>query len=138
MYQISLLSIKCLVSQEDDGDEIYITLNGKQVWSVRRHYVMHQQPRRSDQMKEVDFAEGRYLSVDGWKPLPDFDPATVVFQGLTGPSSIQVWDQDNFSRDDYFGKIQISQGEAGRGPINGVAAGDAAHYVVVFEVVAES
>jgi hypothetical protein len=136
-YKVTLLNLKCLVSQEDDGDEVYITLNGKKVWSVQGDCVMHQRPHKPHQMKEIDFAAGRYLSPDGWQPLPDFDPASVVFRGLTGAGNFQVWDHDNFSRDDFFGKILFSENEAGHGHINGVAASDAAHYVVIFEVVAE-
>ena len=137
-YTISLLNVKCLVAQEYDGDEIYITVNGQKVWSVSGDYAMHHRPTKPHQMKEVDFVAGRYRSTGDWRPLPAYDPAAVVVTGLTEPGQLQVWDHDNFSRDDFFGKIVFSENDAGRGHITGVAARDGAHYVVIYEVVAET
>ncbi len=138
VYTVSLLNLKCLVSQEDNGDEVYITFNGQKAWSVAGDYAMHQQPRKPHHMKEVDFVDGRYLSATGWQALPNFDPKSVIFAGLTEPGNFRVWDHDNFSRDDYFGVITFSENEAGHGSITGVAARDGAHYVVIYEVLAEN
>jgi hypothetical protein len=99
---------------------------------------MHQQPRKPHHMKEVDFVAGRYLAPDGWQSLPDFDPQTVIVTGLNEPGQLQVWDQDNFSSDDSFGKILFSEQETGRGSITGIAASDGAHYVLVYSVTAET
>ncbi len=136
-YTISLISLQCLVSQEDNGDEIYLTLNGEKIWSVPRRYAMHEQPNRPHHIKEVNFIAGSFLTQQGWQPMPDFEPIEYQFTGLSGKSEIQVWDQDNFSRDDYFGHMLITDSDAGRGHITGVAANDAARYVLTYEVVSE-
>ena len=133
-FSVRLISLKCLVSQEAEGDELYITLNGDRVWAVQGDYKMHQQPSRPHQIKEVDFVEGRWLLPDGWLPMPQFEASAFVFADLTEPGRIEVWDHDNFSRDDYFGRLLFSENEAGHGNITGVAARDGAHYVLTYRV----
>jgi hypothetical protein len=131
-YTVRLLSLKCLVSQENNGDEIYLTLNGQTVWSVTGDYALHQQPRLPHQIKEVDFVQGRWLTAKGWETIPDFDVAQFVFGGLTGENRFEVWDQDNFSRDDYFGIALFAEDDIRTGQITAVAARDGAHYVLTF------
>lgn len=137
-YTISLLSLQCLVSQEDDGDEIYLTLDDQKIWSVPVRYTMHERPNRPHHIKEINFVAGSFLTQQGWQPMPDFEPTDYMFAGRTGNSEIQVWDHDRFTSDDYFGHMIVSEQDAGRGHITGVAANDAAHYVLTYEVVAET
>jgi hypothetical protein len=137
-YTVHLISLKCVISQEDEGDEIYITLNGQRVWSVWADYKLNQRPSRPHHINEVDFVEGRLLLRDGWQPMPDFDPADFIFTDQSGLGRFEVWDQDNFSRDDYFGNLPFSENEAGHGNITGVAARDGAHYVMTYKVVMDA
>ncbi|MBZ0302349.1 MAG: hypothetical protein K8J31_21555 [Anaerolineae bacterium] len=136
-YTVKLIGLKCLVSQEDDGDEIYLTLNRELIWAMPGDYVMHENPQRPNHVKEVDFVAGQLLTSKGWQPIPAATLGASVFGGRSGRSEIEVWDHDNFSRDDYFGKITGSENEIGHGHITGVAAQDAAHYVLTYEILAE-
>ena len=136
-YSLKIIALKCITAQEDDGDEIYITLNGETIWSVSGDYKMRDSRQQPHHIRQVDFVEGRYLLPDGWEPIPDFDAADYIIRGLNGSAHLDVWDADQFSRDDHFGKITFSENEAGRGPITGVAVGGGAHYVLTYEVVAD-
>ena len=133
-YTVHLISLKCLISQEFEGDEVYITLNGQRVWSVQGDYKLHQTPSQVHHINEVDFVEGRLLLRDGWQPIPEFEPTDFIFTGQSGHGQFEVWDEDNFSSDDYFGKLPFSQSEVGRGNITGVAARDGAKYVLTYRV----
>lgn len=137
-YTITLVDLKCIVSQEVNGDQIYLTLNGERIWSMPGAYTMHQQPDQAHQVKELNFVTGQMLTQAGWQPIPDFDSSRLLFAGLTGRSRIEIWDHDNFLSDDYFGSIRFSENEAGHGRISGVAARDAAHYVLTYEVTPDS
>lgn len=136
-YTVSLIALKCEVSQEDNGDEIYVLLNGQRVWSVAGDYKMHQQPQKAHHIKEIDFVNGRWLLRDGWQAIPEFDPLDYIFTGQPLPGQFQIWYQDDFSRDDYLGHIPFSEREAGRGQISGVAAGDGANYILTYQLVLE-
>ena len=136
-YTVSLIALKCEISQEDNGDEIYVLLNKQPVWSVNGDYKMHQRPGEPHHIKEIDFVEGRWLLRDGWQPIPDFDPMEVIFTGQALPGVFQIWDHDDFSRDDHIGDIPFGRSEAGRGQITVAAVGDGAHYLLVYELVLE-
>jgi hypothetical protein len=134
-YTVRLISLKCITSQEDDGDEVYLTLNGEKIWSVTGDYKMRDTRQHKHHIREVDFVDGRYLVRDGWESIADFQAEAYTIGGLSGPSHLDVWDADQFSRDDHFGKLTFSENEIGHGHISGVAANAGAHYVLVYEVI---
>ncbi|MEO0560644.1 MAG: WD40 repeat domain-containing protein [Chloroflexota bacterium] len=136
-HTLQLLAIECKQAQERDGDETFIRLDGQTIWSIERAgRKMHHNPTRPKEVSTFDFQTCKMLGKDGWQETDNFRPSDFRLQGLTGPVSLEVWEEDNFLRggNDYLGTIRISPAKAGQGPQEAVIYTDGANYVVTYEI----
>lgn len=87
-YKLTLLSLRCYLPDESDGDEIYILMNGDKVWP----------------------AKDKYLTV-----LEETTSLNVSFDIEKGDSfDFELWDHDTLSRNDLLGKLSIVANSHGK------------------------
>jgi hypothetical protein len=132
-YTLRLLTLECIQAQELDGDEAYITLNGRKVWSAGRDKMSHDLS-HAHRCSEVDFAGGRKLTHEGWISISPFDPGAFIVTGLSGGTVLQLWDDDLLTRDDLLGETPISEADIGHGHIRVVFTRDGARYRLTYQV----
>lgn len=80
MSQLKLLTLQCLVSDEDYLDEIYIKINKKKIWPENSRY------------KKMEVGDAK-INI----PLPD----------AAGEVEIELWDWDLISRNDLLGTFNL-------------------------------
>jgi hypothetical protein len=134
-FTVKLMSLRCLVAQEADGDEIYINVNGRTIWSVGT-MRMSARPADADQISEIDFAEGTKHTANGIESLPMENKGDFVLAGQTEPVLIQIKERDMLLGDDLIGEAAITERDAGRGRIQIAFTGEGAHYMLTYEVTA--
>lgn len=132
-YRLTLMKLECLESQEIDGDEVYITLNGRTIWRAHPDKASHLRD-RDRQISAFDFANGRKLASEGWRMMMPYDPGRYVVKNLAGESLLQIWEADVLNRDDLLGETPISAADAGRGSIAVVFQRDGGHYRLTYRV----
>ena len=135
-YRLTLMKLECLASQEIDGDELYITLNGRTIWRAHPDKASHLRDRER-RISAFDFANGRKLAPEGWRLMTPYNPSTFVLKNLSGESLLQIWDADALNRDDLLGETPISAADVGRGSIAVVFQRDGGHYRLTYRVDAE-
>lgn len=133
-YTLRLLSLECMQAQELDGDEVYLTVDGRQVWSAGR-YKMSSVLTAVDRCRQVDFAGARVLTREGWVSV---EQAALVFPGLAEDVMVQLWEGDTLTSDDMLGETPISENDIGRGEISVLFTGDGANYRLTYRVEAEA
>jgi hypothetical protein len=136
-YTLRLLTLECERAQEFDGDEAYLTLNGRKIWSAGSDKMSSDlsHPHRCSQ---VDFAGGRKLTNEGWVNLPSDASYTSVFSGLSGQAVLKLWDDDRLSPDDLLGETMISETDIGRGHIAVMFLREGGRYRLTYQVDEES
>src|SRR5687768_15796137 len=107
-FTVRLQSLRCLVAQEADGDEIYITVNGRTVWSVGT-MRMSATPMDADQVSEVDFVQGTKRTANGVEALPMEHMGDLVLAGQTEPVLVQLRERDMLLGDDLIGEAAITE-----------------------------
>jgi hypothetical protein len=132
-YTLRLLALECQQAQEFDGDEAYLTLNGKLVWSAGRDKMSHDLS-HPHLCSEVDFVGGRKRTHDGWASISPFDPGAYIFTGLSGTAVVKLWDDDLLTSDDLLGETPISETDIGRGHISVLFTRDGARYRLTYQV----
>jgi hypothetical protein len=132
-YTLRLLSLECVQSQELDGDEAYLTLNGDKVWSAGRARMSHDLA-HAHRCNLVDFASGRLQTDEGWVAILTSRRDPFVFARLSGEAALQLWDDDRLTRDDLLGETPISETDIGRGPISVLFTRDGASYRLTYQV----
>ena len=135
-YTIRLVGLECFKSEEIDGDEIYIKLNGKQVWEAHPEKMSHLLDQNVS-VSHFDFAEGRKLTSRGWVLMPSYQPESYVFKGQSGDSVLQVWDADSLTSDDLLGQSPVDASQSSGGNISVVFQVMGAHYRLTYKVEAE-
>ena len=80
-YKLTLLSLKCYLSDEDDGDEIFIKMDGEKIWPDPEKYM---------------------TIVDEDTPI---DLEFIISKGDS--FDLELWDYDLLSANDLLGKISI-------------------------------
>ena len=132
-YTIRLLELECLMSDEIDGDETYIKLNGVTVWEAHPDKMSHLLDQNVS-VKHFDFAGGRKFTSKGWVLMPSYDPEKFVFKGQSGEALLQLWDADSLSRDDLLGQTPVDADQTGGGKISVVFQYSGAHYRLTYKV----
>lgn len=132
-YTLRLLTLECMQAQELDGDEAYLTLDGRKVWAAGREKMSYDlaHPHRCS---EVDFAGGRLLTHEGWISMSPFDPGTFIFTGLSNTTVVQLWDDELLTRDDLLGETPISEADIGHGHISVLFTREGARYRLTYQV----
>jgi hypothetical protein len=129
---VHILSLKCVQAQENNGDEIYITVDKHTLWSAGK-YHMSEQLADDGQIDEVDFANGRVHGRGGWGPMEDFDPARFIVPVGSGVR-IQVKERDMLLGDDMFGQVEVRPADAAHGHIQLAFTAQGAYYLFSYEV----
>ena len=135
-YTLKLIGLECFKAEEIDGDEVYIKLNGTQVWEAAPD-KMSPQPQADDWVSHYDFAGGRKLTHLGWVPLMPYNREAFIFKDLSGDSVLQLWDADVMTSDDLLGQTPIDQAQASGGNISVVFQRVGAHYRLTYKVEAQ-
>ncbi len=131
-YTVHLLGLKCIQSQENAGDEIYITFNREKIWQTWER-KMHKKP-HDIQFDEFDFEKGRLHDHESWKKIEPFEPEDYIFRQQTRDLFFEIWDADLFLGDDYLGRAPVSVNDAAHGTIQAVCRRDGAHYTLTYRV----
>lgn len=80
-YKLRILSVKCYLPDESDGDEIYLKSNGKKIWPI----------------------DAKYVQISGESAEVNLE--MIIQKGDKIP--IEIWDYDNFSANDHLGDLII-------------------------------
>ena len=81
-YKLRILSLKCYLKDESDGDEVYLMSDGKKVWPLEARYV---------------------VAMDETTPIGlefDIQKGDVI--------SYELWDHDKLSANDHLGTLTIT------------------------------
>ena len=108
-YKLRLLNLKCYLSDESDGDEIYILLNGNKVWPENQKYLTVLEETTALNV-EIEITKGDMLS-------------------------FQLWDFDVLSANDLLGSLDINADRHGSYNIDFSKEGkDKSKYALEFEI----
>ncbi|MEN8248462.1 MAG: hypothetical protein ABFS32_05985 [Bacteroidota bacterium] len=108
-YKLRLLNLKCYLSDESDGDEIFLKSEGKRIWPTDKKY------------KTI---------TEEITPLKlEFD----VEKGAKMP--IDIWDYDVLSANDHLGSLTITADAHGQYEVDFRKTGkDKSKYALEFEI----
>lgn len=132
-YTIKLVALECLMSEEVDGDEVYIKCNGAKVWEAAPD-KMHAVVDHDDFVNHFDFAEGRKHMKKGWVAMPAFAPEAFALRAERDHSVIQLWDADLLSDDDLLGQTPVDASQASGGNISVMFQRLGANYRLTYRV----
>lgn len=80
-YKLKILSLKCYLRDEADGDEVYLKSEGKKIWPVEAKYTVARE---------------------------ESTPVGLEFIIQKGDViSYELWDHDKLSANDYLGSLTI-------------------------------
>ena len=80
-YKLRILSLKCYISDESDGDEIYLMSAGKKIWPTDNKY--------------------RNINVESTQ----IELVMIIQKG--DRITIELWDHDKLSANDHLGDLTI-------------------------------
>lgn len=108
-YKLTLLSLRCYLPDESDGDEIYILMNGQKVWPVKE----------------------KYLTV-----LEEAISLNVSFEIEKGDAfDFELWDHDFFSNNDLLGTLKVNASSHGKFTADFLKTGsDSSKYAIEYEI----
>lgn len=116
-YTIRLVTLRCDLVQEENGDEIYLLMNGHEIFNwakINKRY--HDLLKDGRFMTTFDFRTASYNTPDGWQAVEAYTPDDFVFSGLEGVTELALWESDKgeFLRgaDDLLGTLAIQPEEA--------------------------
>lgn len=133
-FTLKLVLLECFQAQELNGDELYIKLDDRVIWTWKTtHIRFSHDTSRSHTIDKLDFAQARKHGADGWETI-DLDPESFVFSGLVGGAMLELWDADTFTPDDLLGRAPVRPSDGGHGAISVVIQGDGAYYRLTYEV----
>ncbi len=141
-YTLNLILLECLQAQEFDGDEPYLKLNGERIWSwdlVGRK--MHDTLNAKAWTNAFDFRTGKFRTLEGWEASANYDPGQFDFSGLTGKTSVELWEADEHEvlrgDDDFLGEMILTIDNARMGEQVAVFNQSDAMYQLTFRLTAE-
>lgn len=108
MSKLKLLELRCNESEDSGGDEAYITVEGKKVWSTE------------------NIEDGESVSLRSVKAIGFEDEVTVA-----------LWDEDSglFDSDDNLGEFVVSEDLEGEDEQEYNFKGDGADYLLIYKVI---
>ena len=80
-YKLKLLNLKCYLSEESDGDEVYLKSNGQKIWPVDAKYSATKEESTSINL-DLNIQKGDTMD-------------------------IELWDYDLLSANDHLGSLTI-------------------------------
>lgn len=132
-FTLQLVSLRCLTAQENDGDEIYVVVDGRTLWSVGG---LRMSDRLSDdtQINEVDFVHGQLHTRGGWQAMQTFDGDDFRVQVTGDYAHLQLRERDLLLGDDLLGEAVITASDAEGGKLQLAFTAEGAHYTLTVEV----
>lgn len=112
-YTLRLLSLRCAQSQEADGDEIYLNLNGETIFSWEKlDRKFYHRIKSEGHITSFDFRTCRYSTDDGDDLAEAYTPQDFVFREMGDPIVFDLWECDEGELfrgdDDHLGQLVIS------------------------------
>lgn len=132
-FTLQLVSLRCLTAQENDGDEIYIHMDGRTLWSVGG-LRMSNRLENNQQVDEVDFVHGQLHTRDGWVAMQTFNGDDFRLDINAEYAQLQLRERDLLLTDDLLGEAVVTAGDVGRGKIQLAFTAEGAHYLLTYEV----
>ena len=134
-FTLQLVSLRCLTAQEDDGDEIYVNVDDRTVWSVG---TLRMTDRLSDdeQISEIDFVHGQVHTRNGWQAMQTFDGDDFRVAVTADYARLQLCERDMLLGDDLLGEAVITAADGERGKIQLAFTAEGAHYTLTYQVTA--
>jgi hypothetical protein len=80
-YKLRILKLKCYLSDETDGDEVYLQSGGKKIWPT----------------------DQKFMHVTGEETLVGLDYKIQKGESI----AIELWDHDMLSANDHLGSLVI-------------------------------
>lgn len=113
-YTLRLLSLRCVQSQEADGDEIYLNLNGDTIFSWEKlDRKFYHRIKSDNHITAFDFRTCRFTTMHGDEATSAYTPDDFIFKNMEAPMTFDLWesDRDEMFRgdDDHLGHVQISE-----------------------------
>jgi hypothetical protein len=130
VYTVQVISLRCIESLELDGDDIELKFDGNTIWSSGK-LKMHPRPTTGNQIRQIDFANGKIYGIYGWMYASPFDPDGFVFKNMVADSNFELCERDALG-DEALAKSPVSTRDAGHGNISIVFAKDGARYVLTY------
>lgn len=108
MPKLKLLELRCTESEDSGGDEAYITVEGKKVWSTE------------------NIEDGESVSLRAVKAVE-----------FSGEVTVALWDEDKglFDSDDSLGEFIVSEDLVGEDEQEHNFKGDGSDYLLVYKVI---
>ena len=91
-YKLVLLNLKCYLSDESDGDEIFILMNGEKVWPMSEKYLTINQEETALNL-EFQITKGDKFKIELW----DFDVLSA--NDLLGTLNMEATSHGHFVAD---------------------------------------
>jgi hypothetical protein len=128
---LQLVSLRCLTAQENDGDEIYVQVDGRTLWSVG---TLRMSDRLSDdqQTNDVDFLHGQFHTRNGWQAMQTFDGDDFRAPLSGDYAQVRLCERDLLLGDDLLGEAIITAADAERGKIQLAFTAEGAHYTLTY------
>lgn len=111
-FTVRLVSLRCVMAQEEDGDEVLIFANKTLLWSPGGAQMI-EVPSLKHHVVEFDFANRRKLTTGGWVPFESFDSTTTSLEDQTEPVLIQLRERDMLLGDDVLGEVSVTAASKG-------------------------
>lgn len=134
-FTVQLVSLRCVTAQENDGDEIYINVDGRTLWSVGG-LRMHQGLSDPQQVDEVDFVHGRLHGPDGWAAMQSFEAEHYRVTVNDERTQLRLMERDLLIGDDVLGEAFITASDAASNRITLAFTAQGAHYMLSYSVTA--
>jgi len=132
-FTLQLVSLRCLTAQENDGDEIYVHVDGRTLWSVGT-LRMSDRLNDDEQIDEVDFVHGQLHTRNGWQAMHTFEGDDFRIQVTADYAHLQLRERDMLLGDDLLGEAVVTAADAERGKIQLAFTAEGAHYTLTYEV----
>lgn len=130
---LQLISLRCITAQENEGDEIYINVDGRTVWSVGE-LRMRERLENDQQVDEVDFVHGRLHTRQGWIPMQTFNAEDFRIEFSGERARLELRERDLLLGDDRIGDVEIFSADSAHGEIQLAFTAEGAHYVLRYRV----
>ena len=137
-FTLHLLTLDCHASQEMDGDEIYMKLNDKIIFSWKgMGRKFSDSIKNSKLVDQYDFRIAKARAVEGMVP-GDYQPSDFVIQTDDASLKIELWESDEgeFMRgeDDFLGEIIVYADEASQNEVTKVFQRKEVDYQLTYRV----
>ncbi len=94
-FTLRLEELRCHDRQEFDGDEIYLKMNGQEIFSwkaIGKSFMEAVSDHKHT--NAFDFRTCSYATPDGWQSTEAYKPQQFVFADIGGGVNFELWESD--------------------------------------------